>query len=91
MTEFGDAYDWDTTSAFVASKGFSEHFRTGNAPRSDYGTLHYFKRPDDPVNSNGMPLEYATLMLKDGRWLVAIFETRPRATLHIVGGTDYSD
>lgn len=90
MTPESSDWTWESVTEFVASKGFTDHFRIGSAPSADYGTLHYFKRPDDPVNSNGMPLEYATLMLKDGKWLFSIHE-RPKTTLRIVGGTDYGD
>lgn len=93
MTDSQHQWSWDASVEFVASKGYSEHCRTGSAPRSDHGTLHFFKRPDDPVNENGNPLEYAAVMLKDGRWLVSFFEMRrrDRPFLRIVGGTDYGD
>lgn len=88
MTAAESAYTWDAAVAFVATKGFTEHFRIGNAPTADYGTLHYFKRPgSDGLASDG----YATVACIDSRWLVTIFEHALVPSLRIVGGTDYGD
>jgi hypothetical protein len=85
-----EAWSWDETTAYVASKGYTDHYCLGSCGEAGLGSQHVFVRPDAIDKPMRDLRDYAVLSYADGRWCVCIHEGAPKKShLRIVGGTDY--